>query len=31
VRVAESCGITLVAIARGDAFEVFTHPDRIAL
>jgi formate dehydrogenase assembly factor FdhD len=20
----------LVAIARGDAFEVFTHPDRIA-
>jgi FdhD protein len=31
VRVAESCGITLVAIAQGDAFEVFTHPDRIAL
>ncbi|QRM30901.1 formate dehydrogenase accessory sulfurtransferase FdhD [Microvirga sp. VF16] len=31
VRVAESCGITLVAIARGDAFEVFTHPDRIDL
>jgi FdhD protein len=31
VRVAESCGITLVAIARGDAFEVFTHPDRIEL
>ncbi|MBQ0823365.1 MULTISPECIES: formate dehydrogenase accessory sulfurtransferase FdhD [Microvirga] len=29
VRVAESCGITLVAVARGDAFEVFTHPDRI--
>jgi FdhD protein len=31
VRVAESCGITLVAVARGDAFEVFTHPDRIDL
>jgi FdhD protein len=31
VRVAESCGITLVAIARGDAFEVFTRPDRIEL
>jgi FdhD protein len=31
VRVAESCGITLVAIARGDAFEVFTHPERIGL
>jgi FdhD protein len=31
VRVAESCGITLVGIARSDAFEVFTHPDRIDL
>jgi FdhD protein len=31
VRVAESCGITLVAVARGDAFEVFTHPNRIDL
>jgi FdhD protein len=29
VRVAESCGITLVAIARGQDFEVFTHPERI--
>jgi FdhD protein len=29
VRVADSCGITLVAVARGDAFEVFTHPGRI--
>lgn len=31
VRVAENCGITLVGIARSDAFEVFTHPDRIDL
>jgi FdhD protein len=29
VRTAEAAGITLVAIARGDAFEVFTHPHRI--
>jgi FdhD protein len=29
VRVAEGCGITLLAVARGDSFEVFTHPDRI--
>jgi FdhD protein len=29
VRLAESCGITLVAIARGQEFEVFTHPERI--
>lgn len=31
LRVAEEAGITLVAIARPDAFEVFTHPHRIAL
>jgi len=30
VRTAASAGITLVAIARGDGFEVFTHPQRIA-
>jgi FdhD protein len=30
VRMAERSGITLVAIARADGFEVFTHPDRIA-
>jgi FdhD protein len=30
VRMAESAGITLVAIARADGFEVFTHPGRIA-
>lgn len=29
VRTAESAGITLVAIARGDGFEVFTHPQRV--
>jgi hypothetical protein len=26
---AEAAGITLVAIARADGFEVFTHPGRI--
>lgn len=30
VRVAEGCGLTLVAVARGESFEVFTHPERIA-
>ena len=30
VRTADAAGITLVAIARGDGFEVFTHPQRIA-
>jgi FdhD protein len=29
LRTAEEAGITLVAIARDDGFEVFTHPDRI--
>ena len=29
VRLAEQAGITLVAIVRGEDFEVFTHPDRI--
>jgi FdhD protein len=28
VRVAEGCGITLVAVAREDSFEVFSHPKR---
>jgi FdhD protein len=31
VRVAEGCNITLLAVARGDGFEVFTHPDRVEL
>jgi FdhD protein len=26
---ADSCGMTLAAIARKDGFEVFTHPHRI--
>ncbi len=29
VRLAENCGITLVAVARGHDFEVFTHHQRI--
>jgi FdhD protein len=29
VRTAEAAGITLVAIARQDGFEVFTHGSRI--
>jgi FdhD protein len=29
VRTAGAAGITLVAIARGDGFEIFTHPHRI--
>jgi FdhD protein len=31
VRMADSAGITLCAIARSDGFEVFTHPRRIAM
>jgi len=30
VRTAETAGITLVAVARGDGFEIFTHPRRIS-
>lgn len=29
IRTAEAAGITLAAIARGDGFELFTHPQRI--
>jgi FdhD protein len=29
VRMADYCGMTLVAIARKDGFEVFTHPHRV--
>lgn len=29
IRVAEAAGITLIAIARSDGFELFTHPGRI--
>lgn len=31
LRTAETAGITLIAIARGDSFEVFTHPCRVAM
>jgi FdhD protein len=29
VRMADAAGITLIAIARADGFEIFTHPDRV--
>jgi FdhD protein len=29
VRMAEAAGVTLVAVARSDGFEIFTHPDRV--
>jgi FdhD protein len=29
IRTAEASGITLIAIARGEDFEIFTHPNRI--
>lgn len=31
VATAEEAGITLVAVARADAFEIFTHPSRIRM
>jgi FdhD protein len=31
VRTANAAGITLVGVARNDGFEVFTHPQRIAM
>jgi FdhD protein len=31
VRTAEAAGITLVAVARRDGFEVFTHPYRVGI
>lgn len=30
VRTADAAGITLVAVARRDTFEIFTHPQRIS-
>jgi len=30
IRTAEDAGMTLVALVRGDDFDVFTHPDRVA-
>ncbi len=29
IRTAEQAGMTLVALVRGDDFEIFTHPHRI--
>ena len=29
VEMADAAGLTLIALARGDGFELFTHPDRI--
>lgn len=29
IRTAQEAGVTLVAVARGDEFEIFTHPERI--
>jgi len=29
VRMANAAGLTLVAVARKDGFEVFTHPHRV--
>jgi FdhD protein len=31
VRIAEQAGITLIGVARDDGFEIFTHPERVAL
>jgi FdhD protein len=31
VRLADAAGITLIGIARDDGYEIFTHPERIAL
>jgi FdhD protein len=30
VRTAQEAGMTLVALVRGDDFDIFTHPDRVA-
>jgi FdhD protein len=30
MQTAEAAHITLVAVARGDGFEIFTHPRRVA-
>jgi FdhD protein len=31
LRAAEAAGMTLVAVARDDSFEIFTHPQRVAM
>ena len=30
IRTAEAAGMTLVALVRGDEFDIFTHPERVA-
>jgi FdhD protein len=30
LRTAEAAGLTVIAVARDDGFEIFTHPDRVA-
>ncbi len=30
VAMAEAAGLTLIGLARGDGFEIFTHPDRLS-
>ena len=30
IRTAEEAGMTLVALVRGEEFDIFTHPDRMA-
>ena len=29
IRTAEDAGMTLVALVRGDDFDIFTHPERV--
>jgi FdhD protein len=31
LRAAEDCGMTVIAIARDDSLEIFTHGERIAI
>ena len=31
IRTADEAGMTLVALVRGDDFDVFTHPERVVL
>jgi FdhD protein len=30
IRAAEEAGMTLVALVRGDEFDIFTHPERVS-
>jgi FdhD protein len=29
IRTAEEAGMTLIALVRGDEFDIFTHPERV--